>query len=36
MTKDLAQISTLPNKRVVNTEQFLLEIQKTLTQNIQQ
>jgi len=30
MTKDLAAISTLPAKRTVNTEQFLLEIAKTL------
>ena len=30
MTKDLALISELPNKKVVNTRDFLLEINKTL------
>ncbi len=30
MTKDLAALSDLPNKTVVNTESFLLEIKKTL------
>jgi len=30
MTKDLAAISTLPNKRTVNTEQFLREVAQTL------
>jgi len=30
MTKDLAALSDLPNKIVVNTESFLLEIKKTL------
>jgi isocitrate dehydrogenase len=30
MTKDLAMLSELPNKTVVNTESFLLEIKKTL------
>ncbi|UWG98678.1 NADP-dependent isocitrate dehydrogenase [Dehalobacter sp. DCM] len=30
MTKDLALISELPEKKVVNTEQFLVEIRKTL------
>ncbi|HAA80202.1 MAG TPA: NADP-dependent isocitrate dehydrogenase [Thermoanaerobacter sp.] len=30
MTKDLAMLSNLPNKTVVNTESFLLEIKKTL------
>jgi isocitrate dehydrogenase len=30
MTKDLIQISTLPNKRLVNTEEFLWEVKKTL------
>jgi len=32
MTKDLAQISKLPNKKIVNTRQFLTEIKKTLDQ----
>ncbi|MGI5901048.1 MAG: NADP-dependent isocitrate dehydrogenase [Desulfitobacteriia bacterium] len=32
MTKDLAQISKLPNKKAVNTEQFLKEIAETLNQ----
>jgi isocitrate dehydrogenase len=30
MTKDLAQISTLPDKKIVNTEQFLVEVRNTL------
>ena len=30
MTKDLAALSELPNKTVVNTETFLIEIKKTL------
>lgn len=30
MTKDLVAISTLPNKKAVNTEQFLQEVAKTL------
>ncbi|AEM77938.1 NADP-dependent isocitrate dehydrogenase [Thermoanaerobacter wiegelii] len=30
MTKDLAMLSDLPNKTVVNTESFLIEIKKTL------
>ena len=30
MTKDLAMLSDLPNKTVVNTETFLIEIKKTL------
>lgn len=30
MTKDLALIADIPNKRIVNTEDFLLEIKKTL------
>jgi len=30
MTKDLAMLSELPNKTVVNTETFLIEIKKTL------
>ncbi|MBE3592313.1 MAG: NADP-dependent isocitrate dehydrogenase [Thermoanaerobacter sp.] len=30
MTKDLAMLSNLPNKTVVNTETFLIEIKKTL------
>lgn len=30
MTKDLALISELPEKKTVNTEQFLLEVKKTL------
>jgi len=36
MTKDLAQISALPDKKVVNTEQFLLEIQKNLNKCLEQ
>lgn len=30
MTKDLAQLSELPNKKIVNTKEFLIEIQKQL------
>jgi len=30
MTKDLALISDLPDKKTVSTEQFLIEIKKTL------
>ncbi len=30
MTKDLAQLSEVPNKKIVNTKDFLLEIQKRL------
>lgn len=30
MTKDLALIADIPNKKIVNTEEFLLEIKKTL------
>jgi len=30
MTKDLAQLSEAPEKKIVNTEGFLLEIRKTL------
>jgi len=32
MTKDLALISELPDKKVVSTEQFLVEVRKTLDQ----
>ncbi len=33
MTKDLAQISELPEKKIVSTEQFLVEIRDTLAKN---
>jgi len=30
MTKDLASLSEVPEKKIVNTEDFLKEIRKTL------